>query len=133
MIDTLLLVAALAAPSPDSLRPAEEVRLGVLRRATEIRRCYENEGLARNARLSGTIQLSLTIRPNGEVRAAVVDTTLLTAAGVAEVAACITSTARNWRFERGPYSEEIHLFPLRLIPEDRTTGRSTPSSRSTDS
>ncbi|HUF25645.1 MAG TPA: AgmX/PglI C-terminal domain-containing protein [Gemmatimonadaceae bacterium] len=112
----LLPAQALDAAGTDSLRAGGEVRAAVLRNAKDVRRCYEKEGLRRNPELSGTVELSLTILPTGMVSQAKVDSLELRGPGIGEVARCITRHARTWRFERGPYATEVHLFPLDLVP-----------------
>jgi len=37
--------------------------------------------------------------------------------GAREVASCLTTAIRNWRFERGPYVVETIVFPFRFSPK----------------
>ena len=101
----------------DSARSDAEVRASVLRNTSDIRRCYESEGLPRNPSLSGTMDIALTILPTGVVSDVRVDSLALRGPGSAEVARCIVRHARNWRFERGDYATETHLFPLSFVTE----------------
>ena len=124
MTPALILAFALAvarplpAPAGDSLRAEGDVRATVLRHATDVRRCYQEEGLRRNPSLSGQIDLELTILPTGHVDEVVVPTTSLAGPGQKEVTACIATRARNWRFVRGPYAVERVVFPFVFSPED---------------
>ena len=127
---SVLAAALLAAPvattppSPgDSLRAGGEVRAVVLRNASDVRRCYESEGLPRNPALRGSIELALTIQPTGVVSEVRVDSLALQGPGSVEVARCIAVHARHWRFERGPFEAETHLFPFNFVPEPAKLGR----------
>lgn len=88
-----------------------------MRHAVSVQRCYEQEGLARNATLRGTLELELTILPVGRVSEAVVRKSAMRGAGAKEVADCIAAAARNWRFTRGPFVTDVILLPFTLIPK----------------
>lgn len=124
MTPALILALALAVSRPapvaagDSVRTDVEVRATVLRHTTDVRRCYQEEGLRRNPALSGQIDLELTILPTGHVDEVAVPTTSLAGPGQKEVAACIATRARNWRFARGPYAVARVVFPFVFSPED---------------
>jgi hypothetical protein len=132
-----LAIALLVPPAPlasptgsapaDTIRAATEVRASVLRNTADVRRCYEAEGLPRNPALRGRIQIALTIEPTGIVSAARVDSAQVHGPGAAEVARCIVRHARNWRFDRGPYDVEVHLFPFDLVPEPARPVIGTPT------
>ena len=131
----LLAVALAAAPAPtpaatDSLRSDGEVRATVLRHAADVRRCYQDEGLRRNPALTGHIELELTILPTGRVDSVVVAATSLRGDGVKEVTACLANTARQWRFERGPFVIEQVVFPFVFAPGPGSAGG--PSTRADD-
>jgi hypothetical protein len=121
MLHTLVLSLALASrmslmPSqPDSLRPDVDVRLVALRHSAEIQRCYETEGLRVNPGLSGLIEVELTVTPSGLVQEAAISASGLSGAGRREVESCITSTVRNWRFEKGPFAVETIVYPFNLV------------------
>ena len=123
MFHTLFVSLALAgnvslAPlQPDSLRPDVEVRLVALRHASEIQRCYETEGLRINPGLSGMIEIEVTVGPSGRVEDAEVSASGLSGMGRQEVESCITTSVRNWRFERGPYALETIVYPFNLVRE----------------
>jgi TonB family protein len=130
MLHTLFVSFALAsqmtlAPQqPDSLRPDTDVRLVALRHASEIQRCYETEGLRVNPGLSGMIEVEVTVGPSGRVEDAEVSSSALSGAGRQEVEACITTTVRNWRFERGPFAPETIVYPFNLV-RDRSVMSNT--------
>ena len=107
-----------AAPAPrDSVRADTDVRLTALRNARSIMRCYAEEGLRRNMRLEGVIEIELTIEATGVVSEARVSSATLRGPGAHEVAGCIATVARQWRFERGPFDVETVVFPFVLRPE----------------
>lgn len=127
----LFAVALAVAPAPatsptDSLRSDGEVRATVLRHAADVRRCYQDEGLRRNPVLTGHLELELTILPTGRVDSVAVSATSLSGDGVKEVTACLARTARQWRFERGPFAVEQVVFPFVFAP-----GAGVPGGRST--
>lgn len=117
MIATFTLLAAIwTVPAPDSLRSEAEIREVVLRHAPAVRACYETEGLSRNSKLTGTVELELRILPVGRVDSVQVIGSGMTGPGTREVTECITAIARNWRFARGPYSVEQVILPFLLKP-----------------
>jgi len=116
----LALAAAVAGPasaSADSVRTDRDVRLTALRNARSITRCYVDEGLRRATDLAGVVEVELTIEATGIVSEARVSSATLRGPGAHEVAACIATVARQWRFERGPYDVETVIFPFVLRPE----------------
>jgi hypothetical protein len=121
MLHTLILSLAVASrmsripQQPDSVRPDEDVRLVALRHAAEIQHCYETEGLRVNPGLGGMIEVEVTVGPSGRVQDAEVSASNLSGAGHQEVETCITSSVRNWRFERGPYATETIVYPFNLV------------------
>lgn len=120
MMHAFLLAVVLSSASPapaDSVRAAQEIRETILRHTSDVRRCYQSEGLRRNPSLSGAVELELTILPTGRVDNAAVLATSLVGPGVPEVSTCLTTTARNWRFGRGPYAVETVVFPFVFSPE----------------
>ena len=128
MLAPLALILVLGAPihaaSADSIRSDHDIRLAALRHVADVKRCYEREGLTRDPRLSGTLEMSVTVQATGEVSEASVATHTMRGLGVREVATCLTLTIRNWRFERGPYAVETIVFPFRFTPipvEERHT------------
>ena len=100
---------------PDSVRPDVEVRLVALRHAAEIQHCYETEGLRINPALGGLIEVEVTVVPSGRVQEAAVSSSNLSGAGHQEVESCITSSVRNWRFEKGPFATETIVYPFNLV------------------
>ena len=45
-----------------------------------------------------------------------------------EVARCLTTSIRNWRFDRGPYAVETIVFPFRFTPVSTAERRAVVSS-----
>lgn len=123
MLHTLLLSLAVASRmsftspvvEPDSVRPDVDVRLVALRHAGEIQRCYEAEGLRVNPGLGGMIEVEVTVGPSGRVEDASVSSSNLSGIGHQEVETCITTSVRNWRFEKGPFAIEQIVFPFNLV------------------
>jgi hypothetical protein len=120
MLAPLLLALALSASpgrvSADSVRSDRDIRLAALRHVADVKRCYEREGLARNPGLTGTLDVTVTVLATGVVSDASVATTDMRGFGAREVAACLTTAIRNWRFDRGPYVVETIVFPFRFSP-----------------
>lgn len=120
MLAPFALLLTLAAPmhrSPaDSVRSDRDVRLAALRHVTDVKRCYEREGLARDPGLTGTLDVSVTVLATGVVSDASIAVSDMRGLGVREVASCLTLVIRNWRFERGPYAVETIVFPFRFTP-----------------
>lgn len=122
----LVLGTTPVSPARDTLRADTEIRQVVLRHASDVRRCYEREGLRRNPELSGQIEIQLTILPTGRVNEVSLAGSSINGRGVDEVVRCIASAARHWRFDRGAYPVETIVFPFRLAPveaERRLTNR----------
>ena len=112
------LLFSLVAPTAraDSVRTDRDIRLAALRHVADVRRCYEHEGLTRDPGLTGTLDITVTILATGTVRDAVVSSSAMQGLGAREVAACLTTAMRNWRFDRGPYVVETIVFPFRFAP-----------------
>jgi hypothetical protein len=121
MLHTLILSLAVAShmslmpQQPDSVRPDVDVRLVALRHAAEIQRCYEAEGLRVNPGLGGMLEVEVTVVPSGRVQDAAVSASNLSGAGHQEVESCITSSVKNWRFEKGPFATETIVYPFNLV------------------
>ena len=121
MLHTLVLSLAVASrmslipQQADSVRPDVDVQLVALRHSGDIQRCYETEGLRVNPGLSGIIEVEVTVAPSGRVEAALVSSSGLSGAGHREVETCITSSVKNWRFEKGPFATETIVYPFNLV------------------
>jgi TonB family protein len=120
VLSVLTLALSASGPAADSVRSDQEIRMAALRHVADVRRCYEREGLTRDPRLAGTIDVTITVLATGEVSSASVAADAMRGIGAREVGRCLTTTIRNWRFERGPYAEETIVFPFKFEP---TTGR----------
>lgn len=116
LLASLLLAGALAGQPADSMRTDTDVRLTALRNARAVTRCYVDEGLRRSPTLEGVVEVELTIEATGVVSEARVSSATLTGPGAKEVAGCIATVARQWRFERGPFEVEAVVFPFVLRP-----------------
>ena len=130
---TLALALSLLSASPnapiapnDSIRSDASIRTAALRHAPEVRKCYETEGLGRNPSLAGSVEITVTILPTGAVSEVDVQSPSLKGIGAAEVAKCVATAARNWKFERGPYVVESVILPFNL---SRDTMSGPPGSR----
>ena len=123
---------ALALPArssvPDSVRTDRDIRMAALRHVADVKRCYEREGLARNPTLSGTLDVSVTVLATGVVSDAAVERVDMPGFAADEVAKCLTSAIRNWRFDRGPYVVETIVFPFRFSPVVPTERRAIAAS-----
>jgi len=127
---TLALALSLLSASPiapnDSIRSDASIRTAALRHAPEVRKCYETEGLGRNPSLAGSVEITVTILPTGAVSEVDVESRSLKGIGATEVAKCVATAARNWKFERGPYVVESVILPFNL---SRDTMSGPPGSR----
>ena len=123
-----LVSASSSAPaaSPDSIRTDAAIRSTALKHAPEVRKCYETEGLGRNPSLVGAVELTITILPTGAVSEVDVKSVGLKGVGAAEVAKCLATNARTWKFDRGPYVVETVILPFQL---SRDTMGAAPGSR----
>lgn len=132
MLAALVLAFSLAHLQPmpgDSARSDAEIREFVLRHVHDVRRCYQTEGLSRNPALAGVIEVELTIQPTGVVKAVRVDMQSFSGSGRHEVASCVATAARHWRFQRGPFGTEIHVLPFSLAPQHQQPPQRSASSR----
>jgi hypothetical protein len=120
MFAPLALLLTLASPigrsRADSVRSDRDIRLAAVRHAAEVRRCYEREGLTRDPKLVGTMEVTVTVLATGVVSDAAVESHDMRGIGAREVATCLTTAIRNWRFERGPFVVETIVFPFRFAP-----------------
>jgi hypothetical protein len=120
MLAHLALALALSASKgmavADSVRSDRDIRLAALRHVADVKRCYEREGLARNPSLTGTLDVTITVLATGVVSDASASTENMQGLGAREVAKCLTTAVRNWRFDRGPYVVETIVFPFRFSP-----------------
>jgi len=102
----------------DSLRADREIVETATRHASTVRSCYETEGLRRNPTLRGTLELRLTIQATGTVSAVETAGRKLRGEGASEVALCVATRAKHWRFARGPYVVETITIPFVLQTAD---------------
>jgi len=102
-------------PTPDSVFKRLVESLAALRHVADVKRCYEKEGLARNPSLTGTVDVTLTVLATGVVSDASTSSDMH-GPGAREVAKCLATVVRNWRFERGPFVVETIVYPFRFSP-----------------
>jgi hypothetical protein len=112
----LVLASAPERPSADSVRRDRDIRLAALRHVADVKRCYEKEGLTRNPSLAGTVDVTVTVLATGVVSDASTSSDDMRGPGAREVAKCLATVVRNWRFERGPFLVETIVFPFRFSP-----------------
>ncbi|MDB4907383.1 MAG: hypothetical protein JWO05_2167 [Gemmatimonadetes bacterium] len=124
-----LVLLALSLSSVDSSRTDREIRLVALRHAADIRSCYEREGLRVDPGLAGTMEVELTVAPNGRVERAFASAATLRGQGGAAVVKCVSGAARNWRYEPGAYAREVIVYPFALV---RDESQAALKSRSSD-
>jgi hypothetical protein len=60
--------------------------------------------------------VEVTILPTGIVEHAETKTPELKGVGAKEVAKCLATAAKHWRFDRGPYLVETVILPFNLRP-----------------
>jgi len=120
MLSHVALILALTAShrmDADSVRSDRDIRLAALRHVTDVKRCYEREGLTRDPKLSGTLDVSVTVLATGVVSDVAITSDAMRGFGAREVGQCLTTAIRNWRFDRGPYMVETIVFPFRFAPD----------------
>src|SRR5690242_7708796 len=100
----------------DSVRSDRDIRLAALRHVADVRRCYEHEGLTRDPQLAGSLDVTVTVLPTGEVSDARIAADAMRGFGAREGASCLTTAIRNWRFDRGAYVAETIVFPFKFSP-----------------
>ena len=111
----------------DPIEPPREfgvgTRGGTLRHVADVRRCFEREGLTRDPRLAGSMEVAVTVLPTGVVERVAITAQAMRGIGGREVAVCLTTAIRNWRFGRGPYAVETIVFPFDFAPDAGGTPR----------
>jgi hypothetical protein len=124
-IALLLTISATGLAPVDSTRADRDIRLVALRNVADVRRCYEQEGLTRDPGLTGTLDVTLTVQATGVVSGAAITAHRMRGRGAREVATCLTTAIRNWRFDRGPYVVETIVFPFSFKPEQADAVRAS--------
>lgn len=100
----------------DSLRSEHELRAASTRYAAAVRGCYEREGLRTDPALAATVDVEMTVQPDGSVREIVIDTVAVKGIGISSVAQCVAKAAATWRFSAGTYGLERAILTFRLVP-----------------
>ena len=106
--------SAVAAPA-DSARSENELRAASTRYAAAVRSCYEREGLKSDPKLAATVDVGMTVQPDGTVREVQVDTIAVSGIGISGVAACVAKAAATWRFSAGAFGVERTVLSFRLV------------------
>lgn len=98
-------------------RPDAQIDAAGERYAPAVRSCYREEGLKRDPTLSGRLRVTLTVLPEGGVRAPMVAASLVRGIGMQEVASCIARAAGAWRLEGGDFRPEQVVLSFHLQPQ----------------
>jgi hypothetical protein len=108
-------VSALAVVPVEPLSaPGDAAAVGTFVRGNEsqLRFCYEENGLAANPRLAGSVTIAITVAANGAVTAANVTKRSWSGAGAAESEACIVRAIRGWRLPASGGGSSTYAFPF---------------------
>jgi hypothetical protein len=100
----------------DTLRSESELRAASTRYAAAVRVCYEREGLKEDPSLSATVDIGMTVQPDGSVKEITIDTLSVTGIGISRVAECVAKAAIAWRFTAGAYGIERTILSFKLVP-----------------
>src|SRR5688572_7578781 len=107
-----------SAPTPinvDPLTPCRNVdELGtyVRSRESQLRFCYQENGLKVNPNLAGSITVAIDIAGSGSVQGAQVTRRSWSGAGASESESCILRTIRGWRFPSSSRASGTYSFPF---------------------
>jgi hypothetical protein len=108
-------VAPPAAISVEPLKPSRNIdELGtyVRSRESQLRFCYQENGLKVNPNLAGSITVAIDIAEGGAVRGANVTRRTWSGAGASESEACIVRAIRGWRFPSSAAGQGTYAFPF---------------------
>ena len=108
-------VAAPTAINVDPLTPSRNVdELGtyVRSRESQLRFCYQENGLKVNPNLAGSITVAIDIAGSGSVQGAQVTRRTWSGAGASESESCILRTIRGWRFPSSDRATGTYSFPF---------------------
>lgn len=100
----------------DSTRSESELRAASTRYAAAVKTCYEREGLKTDPALTATVDVAMTVQPDGTVREISVDTVEVKGVGIGVVAQCVAKAAATWRFTAGAYGLERTVLSFKLVP-----------------
>ena len=107
------------AVAPDvAWRDSTEVTAVARRYAGTVKNCYEQQGLKTDPALRGLLQLALTVLPTGVVQEALASSSNVSGTGMPEVAVCVSSAAREWRFSEGAGGVERLVLEFDLVPPE---------------
>ena len=106
------------APTPinvDPLTPSRNVdELGtyVRSRESQLRFCYQENGLKVNPNLAGSITVAIDIAGSGSVQGVQITRRTWSGAGASESEGCILRTIRGWRFPSSDRATGTYSFPF---------------------
>jgi hypothetical protein len=101
-------VDPIAGPS----RNVDELGTYVRSRESQLRFCYQENGLKVNPNLAGSITVAIDISASGPVQGARVTRRTWSGPGASEAEACILRTIRAWRFPSGAREAGTYAFPF---------------------
>ena len=107
------------APTPINVDPlagpgrnVDELGTYVRSRESQLRFCYQENGLKVNPGLAGSITVAIDIASSGSVQGARVTRRTWSGAGSSESEACILRTIRGWRFPSSSRASGTYSFPF---------------------
>ena len=93
-------------------RNVDELGTYVRSRESQLRFCYQENGLKVNPGLAGSITVAIDIASSGAVQGAQVTRRTWSGAGASESEACILRTIRGWRFPSSSRATGTYSFPF---------------------
>ncbi len=107
------------APTPINVDPlagpgrnVDELGTYVRSRESQLRFCYQENGLKVNPGLAGSITVAIDIASSGSVQGAQVTRRTWSGAGASESEGCILRTIRGWRFPSSSRATGTYSFPF---------------------
>ena len=107
------------APTPINVDPlagpgrnVDELGTYVRSRESQLRFCYQENGLKVNPGLAGSITVAIDIASSGAVQGAQVTRRTWSGAGASESEGCILRTIRGWRFPSSSRASGTYSFPF---------------------
>jgi hypothetical protein len=79
---------------------------------SQLRFCYEENGLSANPKLAGSITIAITVAANGSVSAASIARRSWSGPGSTESEGCILRAIRGWRLPSSGGTEATYSFPF---------------------
>jgi hypothetical protein len=82
-------------------RNTDELGTFVRSRESQLRFCYQEQGLKQNPSLAGSITTNITLTESGSVTGVNISNRSWSGAGASDAEACIRNRIRSWRFPSG--------------------------------